>query len=63
MTYTPEGPSIRKMSHFINSPDELRNCPVKNWEIYLKRRLDEDRRDNGKLNKFVENNINMEVPA
>ena len=30
----PENPSVRKMFHWVNSKEDLRNCPVYNWEIY-----------------------------
>ena len=36
--FLPKDPSIRKISHWTNSPEDLRNCPVYNWEIYRGRR-------------------------
>ena len=38
--HTPSCPSIRKMSHFVRSRRELNNCPVVNWEVFRKRRLE-----------------------
>ena len=46
MEHTPASPSIRKMSHFMKSRRELDNCPVVNWEVFRKRRL-ERKRGNG----------------
>ena len=43
MEHTPASPSIRKMSHFVKSKKELDNCPVVNWEVYRKRRLERNR--------------------
>ena len=48
MDHAPGNPSIRKMSHFIRNKRELDNCPVTNWEVYLKMRLERDR-GNGDL--------------
>ena len=43
MDHAPASPSIRKMSHFIRHKRELDNCPVMNWEVYRKMRLERDR--------------------
>ena len=47
--HSPAPPSIKKMSHYVKDIRELNNCPVANWEVYLKRRLDIDRGDSGYL--------------
>ena len=47
--FIPKDPSIRKMSHWINSERDLRNCPVYNWEIYRNRKFEWDAPSNGKL--------------
>ena len=38
--HSPAPPSIKRMSHYVKDIRELNNCPVANWEVYLKRRLD-----------------------
>ena len=43
MEHTPASPSIKKMSHFVKHKKELENCPVTNWEVYLKWRLERNR--------------------
>ena len=43
MEHTPSCPSIRKMSHFVKSRRELDNCPVANWEVFRKRRLERNK--------------------
>ena len=40
--HSPSCPSIKKMSHFVRSRKELENCPVVNWEVFHKRRLERD---------------------
>ena len=40
--HSPSCPSIKKMSHFVRSRKELDNCPVVNWEVYRKKRLERD---------------------
>ena len=45
----PKDPSIRKMSHWTNSPKDLRNCPVYNWEIFRNRKFEWGALDNGKF--------------
>ena len=37
------------MSHFVKDKKELDNCPVVNWEVYLKRRYERDNGANGYL--------------
>ena len=44
--HAPSSPSIKRMSHFVKHKKELYNCPVANWEIYIKRRLEKDRGNN-----------------
>ena len=33
---------IKEMSHLARSRKELDNCPVVNWEVYRKKRLERD---------------------
>ena len=40
--HSPSCPSIKKMSHFVRNRKELDNCPVVNWEVFLKKRLERD---------------------
>ena len=40
--HSPACPSIKKMSHYVRYIRELDNCPVVNWEVYHKRRLEKD---------------------
>ena len=47
--HSPSCPSIRRMSHFVKDKKELDNCPVTNWEVYLKRRYERDNGANGYL--------------
>ena len=47
--FIPKDPTIRKMSHWINTERDLRNCPVYNWEIYRNRKFEWDAPSNGKL--------------
>ena len=44
--HAPNSPSIKRMSHFVKHKKELYNCPVANWEIFIKRRLEKDRGNN-----------------
>ena len=37
--HSPAPPSIKRMTHYVKDKKELNNCPVRNWEVYLKRRL------------------------
>ena len=47
--HAPASPTIKRMSHFVKHKNELFNCPVANWEIYIKRRMEESRGSNGCL--------------
>ena len=47
--HAPAPPSIKRMSHYVKDEKELYNCPVANWEVYLKRRLDLYRNYSGYL--------------
>ena len=40
---------IKEMSHLARSRKELDNCPVMNWEVYRKKRLERDGGANGYL--------------
>ena len=47
--HSPSDPSIRRMTHVVRDRKELDNCPVVNWEVYLKRRYERDNGANGYL--------------